>query len=77
MSKNDYFNNTNTQPSYKDVDALLRFITPRGKILAKDKSGLTAKNQRKLSKQIKYARYLGLLSYTSFQEEQVRRSTQS
>lgn len=74
MARGDYFNNTHTEPSYKDVESLMRFITPRGKILAKDKSGLTAKNQRKLSKHIKYARYLGLLPYTSYQQEKVKRA---
>ena len=74
MSKNDYFNNTHTEPSYKDIDALLRFVTPRGKMLGKDKSGLTAKNQRKVAKQLKYARYLGLIAYTAYQEERVHRA---
>ena len=67
----DYFNTYKTQPSFKEVDTLKKFLTSRGKIVAPDKSGLTAKNQRKLAEQIKYARYLGLLPYTSYQREKL------
>lgn len=67
----DYFNTYKIQPSYRDVQTLKRFLTSRGKIVSTDKSGLTAKNQRKLAQQIKYARYLALLPYTSYQREKL------
>ncbi len=67
----DYFNTYGVQPSYKDPETLKKFLTPRGKVLSREKSGLTAKNQRKLTKHIKYARYLGLLPYTSYQKEKL------
>jgi small subunit ribosomal protein S18 len=70
----DYFKTYNTEPSYKDVDTLKKFLTSRGKIVSTEKSGLTAKNQRKLAEQIKYARYLGLLPYTSYQKEKLSTS---
>ena len=59
-----YFTKTNTKPNYKDVLILRRFISDRGKILPQSKTGVTAKNQRALSKAIKRARYMALLPYT-------------
>lgn len=64
ISDECYFTKHNTEPDYKDVLILRRFITPRGKILLGSLTGLTAKNQRLLSKAIKRARYMGLLPYT-------------
>lgn len=77
MRKGDYFNMIGTKPSYKDPETLKKFITPRGKILGKDKSNLTAKNQRELTKQIKYARFMALLAYTSYQQERMYRATKA
>ncbi|MFC1700510.1 30S ribosomal protein S18 [Patescibacteria group bacterium] len=59
-----YFTKTDTKPNYKEVLVLRRFINDRGKILPKKYTGLTAKNQRLLAKEIKKARYMGLLHYT-------------
>ncbi|HXK52593.1 30S ribosomal protein S18 [Candidatus Nomurabacteria bacterium] len=59
-----YFTKTNTTPNYKDVLILRRFISDRGKIIPQGRSGVTAKNQRVLSQEIKKARYMALLPYT-------------
>ncbi|MBU1132665.1 MAG: 30S ribosomal protein S18 [Patescibacteria group bacterium] len=59
-----YFTKTGTEPDYKEVLVLRRFINDRGKILPKKYTGLTAKNQRLLAKEIKKARLMGLLHYT-------------
>jgi small subunit ribosomal protein S18 len=56
-----------TAPDYKDVDNLEKFLSPRKKIVSREKSNVCAKHQRALSKHIKYARYLALLPYTSYQ----------
>jgi small subunit ribosomal protein S18 len=64
ISNKCYFTETKTEPNYKDVLILRRFITDRGKVLHKNLTGLTAMNQRKLSTEIKKARYMGLLPYT-------------
>ncbi|MDW8421187.1 MAG: 30S ribosomal protein S18 [Pseudanabaenaceae cyanobacterium SKYGB_i_bin29] len=50
---------------YKDVDLLKRFITERGKILPRRITGLTAKQQRKLTNAIKQARILALLPFVN------------
>lgn len=50
---------------YKDVELLRKFITERGKILPRRISGLTAKQQRHLTKAIKRARILALLPFVN------------
>lgn len=48
---------------YKRVDVLSRFISDRGKILRRRKTGTCAKHQRSLAVAIKRARHLALLPY--------------
>ena len=60
MSKFELPNNV----SYKDVDVLKQFITETGKIIPARVSGVSASNQRKVTKYIKIARFLALLPYT-------------
>jgi len=48
---------------YKDVDLLRKFITERGKILPRRITGLTAQQQRDLTRAIKRARILALLPF--------------
>ncbi|NJK41792.1 MAG: 30S ribosomal protein S18 [Acaryochloridaceae cyanobacterium SU_2_1] len=48
---------------YKDIDLLRRFITERGKILPRRMTGLTAKQQRDLTRSIKRARVMALLPF--------------
>jgi small subunit ribosomal protein S18 len=48
---------------YKDVDLLRKFITERGKILPRRITGLTAKQQRYLTRAIKRARLIALLPF--------------
>ncbi|MGI5826346.1 MAG: 30S ribosomal protein S18 [Patescibacteria group bacterium] len=50
-------------PGYKDSEALSAYITERGKILGKDRTGLCSKHQRRLATQIKRARFLALLPF--------------
>ena len=49
---------------YKDVDRIRNFLAPSGKILARRQTGLDAKQQRRLSRAIKRARFLALLPFT-------------
>ncbi|MCA9397766.1 30S ribosomal protein S18, partial [candidate division WWE3 bacterium] len=41
-----YFTDRGIKPDYRDVETLKLFLTPRGKILSRAKTGITAKNQR-------------------------------
>jgi small subunit ribosomal protein S18 len=58
-----------THIDYKDTGALHRYITERGRIQPRRKTGTCAKHQRALARAIKRARYMALLPYT---EEHVR-----
>ena len=61
-----FFSQNNIQHiDYKDVEILKKFINPHGRILSKKKTGVTSKNQRKLSLAIKRSRFMGLLPYVS------------
>lgn len=62
-----FFCRYHTEPYFKDVENLERFLTRRKKIINREKTRVCAKHQRRLTKQIKYARYLGLLPYVSYQ----------
>ena len=46
---------------YKDIELLVRFINPDGKIAPRSQTGTCAKYQRELAKAVKNARYMGLL----------------
>lgn len=48
---------------YKDVRLLQRYISERGKIVPSRITAVSQKKQRELSRAIKRARFLGLLSY--------------
>ena len=56
--------NADTQMSYKDPKSLRRFMTEQGYILSREKTGLSQKQQKRLAREIKYARHLALLPFT-------------
>lgn len=49
---------------YKDPQTLKHFITERGKVVPRRISGLSAKQQRELTRAIKHARKIALLPFT-------------
>jgi len=49
------------QFDYKNIALLQKFLTERGKLIARRVTGITSKQQRQLTTAIKRARYLGLL----------------
>ncbi|MDA8884936.1 30S ribosomal protein S18 [Gammaproteobacteria bacterium] len=49
---------------HKNIDVLKQFITETGKIVPARVTGISASNQRKVTKSIKVARFLALLPYT-------------
>lgn len=55
---------------YKNVELLSKFVNSHGKILAAAVTGLTANQQRAVSKAIKRARQMALMPYSN---ERVRR----
>ena len=50
---------------YKDTRLLSRYITEKGKIIPARITGVSRKKQKELSKAIKRARFLSLMSYTN------------
>jgi len=63
VPRNCPFCKTDTSPDYKDFESLTKYVSDRAKILGKDRTGICAKHQRRLSVAIKRARHLGLLPY--------------
>ncbi len=55
---------------YKNVDLISKFINSHGKILAARITGLTANQQRAMSKAIKRARQMALIPYS---KEKIRK----
>lgn len=51
-------------PTYKDTKTLFKFVDERGKIQSRIKSGLTAKEQRVVTRELKRARHLALMPFT-------------
>jgi small subunit ribosomal protein S18 len=59
-----YFKQNNIKHiDYKDIDILRKFLSPNGKIMPKRRTGVCAKNQRKLATAVSYARFMALLPY--------------
>lgn len=65
-SANDMFDKFGVNPLdlYTSPEILSQFLSSTGKILHRDVTGLSAKNQRRVSKAIRRAQAIGLLSKT-------------
>jgi small subunit ribosomal protein S18 len=50
---------------YKDIKRLQRFVSDRGKILPRRRTGTCARHQRSLTVAIKRARHMALLPFAS------------
>ncbi len=62
--KRDYIEeNKISHVDYKDLELLNKFRNQHGRIIARRHTGLSAKNQKKVEKAIKQARFLGLIAY--------------
>jgi small subunit ribosomal protein S18 len=62
----DYFlQNKGVEVDYKNQELIRRFISPEGKILPGRRTGLSSKNQRKITRAIKRARAIGLVPFTN------------
>lgn len=60
-----YFSENKTLPDYKEFEVLKQFLTERGKILPRSRTGLTQKEQRLLAIAIKRARHLARLPFVA------------
>lgn len=50
-------------PDYKDVNILTKYISERGKIMGRAKTGICGKHQRELTHAIKNARQIAFLPF--------------
>lgn len=48
---------------YKDITLLSKFVSERGKIVPRNKTGVSARQQRELTQAIKRARHLAMLPF--------------
>lgn len=63
IAKECYFCHEKKNPDFLDSETLKKFISERGKILSRQRTGTCSKHQRKLTVAIKRARYLALLPF--------------
>jgi len=67
-----YCVNKNEPIDYKNTERLLNYISDRGKIEPRRRTGICAKHQRALATAIKRARHLALLPYVAAHVRQMR-----
>lgn len=63
VAKNCPFCANKTEPDYKDIGVLGRYVTERGKLLGRARTGVCAKHQRAITVAVKRARYVAFLPY--------------
>jgi small subunit ribosomal protein S18 len=64
--KQCYFSQNNIKfIDYQDVETLKKFLNPHGRVLSGKRSGVSAKNQRKLTEAVKRARFMALLPFVA------------
>jgi len=52
-------------PSYQNAADLSKYMNERGRIVGRDRTGVCAKHQRRLTVAIKRARHIGLMPFVS------------
>lgn len=57
------FCESKTVPSYKEYENLAKYVSDRGRIYSRERSGNCSKHQRKLAQAVQRARFLALLPY--------------
>ncbi|MBI3559680.1 30S ribosomal protein S18 [Candidatus Gottesmanbacteria bacterium] len=63
VPRNCGFCKNKIEPDYKEITALQRFTTERGKLLGRARSGICSKHQRALTREVKRARFMALLPF--------------
>jgi small subunit ribosomal protein S18 len=57
------FCKTDTEPDYKDVATLGKYVTERAKLLARNRTGICSHHQRAITRSVKRARFVALLPF--------------
>lgn len=63
LSTTCQFCDSKTDPTYKNYENLAKYLSDRGRIYTRERSGVCSKHQRKLATEVKRARFLALLPY--------------
>ena len=63
VAKECYFCHEKKNPDFMDYEILKRFISERGKIYSRLRSGICSKHQRKFTTAVKRARLIALLPF--------------
>lgn len=63
--KNCPFCKEEKAPHFKDVAVLSRYLSERGRIISRARTGICSTHQRLLTREIKRARHLALLPFVS------------
>lgn len=63
VPKNCGFCHNKTEPDYKEAASLLRFVTERGKLLGRARTGVCSTHQRAVTREVKRARFMALLPF--------------
>lgn len=68
-TRKNFYEMNKTKPNYKDVLILSSYLTEKKKIKSTSNTGTSSKVQRQLAREIKKARYMGLLPYTDLHSQ--------
>lgn len=63
VAKNCQFCAGKTEPDYKDTSIVTKYITERGKLLGRARTGVCATHQRAITAAVKRARLVALLPF--------------
>ena len=63
VAKECFFCKEKRNPDFMEFDVLKKFISERGKIQSRQRTGICSKHQRKLTTSVKRARLLALLPF--------------
>ena len=63
VAKECFFCKEKKNPDFLDSDTLKKFISERGKIQSRQRTGVCSKHQRKLTTAVKRARLIALLPF--------------
>ena len=65
VPRNCLFCREGKEPAFADVATLSKYISERGRIIGKDRSGVCAKHQRELARAIKRSREVALMPFVA------------
>ncbi|MBI3980437.1 30S ribosomal protein S18 [Candidatus Microgenomates bacterium] len=65
VKKNCPFCREKTNPDFKDIAGMKKYLSERGKIIGRSKTGVCAKHQKRMAQAIKRARYIALIPFVA------------